>query len=320
MRQLVLAIALVAVPAAVQAATLRTHTLLRGPDVLLSDLFKDAGPNAARRLGASPPAGSSIVVEAAQLGAIARQFGVDWRPASSGDRALLERPGRSLPRDTVLTAVRDALHTAGASADSDVDLPGFSSPLVPVDADPHLLVTQLDYDAESGRFTAILSLTGKAMEPINVRIAGRVDATVAVPVATARLPMGTVLSADDVQMARVRVSLLHNAVAHTLSEAVGMQLRHPTIPGQPLPRADLVRPSLVQRGALVQIALQAGGLSLTAQGVAMQSGAAGERIRIMNTASRAVLEAVISGPQEVRVLPGSAPLPRMSAGYQVVVR
>ena len=115
MRRLLPRPAAVACPATVQAATLRTHTLLRGPDVLLSDLFNDAGPNADRRLGPAPPAGGSIVVEAAQLGAIARQFGVDWQPASSGDRAVLERPGRTLPRDDVLAAVRSALQAAGAS-------------------------------------------------------------------------------------------------------------------------------------------------------------------------------------------------------------
>jgi len=320
MRRIALAVLLTAVTAASHAATLRTHTLLHSPDVLLSDLFYDAGPNAQRRLGSAPAAGGSIVVEATQLGAIARQFGVDWRPASSGDRAVLERPGRVMPRDAVVGAVRHALESAGAAAESEVELPGFSPPLVPADADPHLVVTQLDYEADSGRFTAILSVTGKAMEPVNLRIAGRADATVEVPVATARLPVGTVLSAADLRMARMRVSLLHSAVAHSLAEAVGKQLRRPASPGQPLPRTDLVRPALVQRGAVVRMELQAGGLSVAAQGVAMEAAADGERIRVMNTASRAVIEAVVSGPDVVRVLPGTTPLSRTAAGYQVMVR
>ena len=58
------------------------------------------------RAGAGPGAGGRIVVEAAQLGAIARQFGVDWRPASSADRAVLDRPGRPLRREDVLDAVQ----------------------------------------------------------------------------------------------------------------------------------------------------------------------------------------------------------------------
>src|SRR5262250_28795 len=108
-----------------EAATLRTMTTLHAPVVLLSDLFDDAGTNADRVLGPGPGAGGRIVVEAAQLAAIARQFGVDWRPASSADRAVLDRPGRPLRRDAVLDAVRSALTAAGASDDCDIELPGF---------------------------------------------------------------------------------------------------------------------------------------------------------------------------------------------------
>ena len=74
--------------ATAQSATLRTVTTLHAPTVRLSDLFEDAGANADRVLGPGPGAGGRIVVEAAQLGAIARQFGVDWRPTSSADRAV----------------------------------------------------------------------------------------------------------------------------------------------------------------------------------------------------------------------------------------
>src|SRR6516225_1690026 len=92
-----------------EAATLRTVTTLHAPVVRLSDLFDDAGANSDRVLGPGPGAGGRIVVEAAQLGAIARQFGVDWRPVSSADRAVLDRPGRPLRRDDVMDALRTAL-------------------------------------------------------------------------------------------------------------------------------------------------------------------------------------------------------------------
>jgi flagella basal body P-ring formation protein FlgA len=85
------------------AATLRTMTTLHASVVRLSDLFDDAGANADRVLGPGPGAGGRIVVEAAQLGAIARQFGVDWRPGSSADRAVLDRPGRPMRRPPIAT-------------------------------------------------------------------------------------------------------------------------------------------------------------------------------------------------------------------------
>jgi flagella basal body P-ring formation protein FlgA len=143
--------------------------------VRLSDLFEDAGANANRVLGPGPGAGGRIVVEAAQLGAIARQFGVDWRPASSADRAVLDRPGRPLPREDVLDALRSALIEGGTSPDCDIELADFSPPLVPFESNPRPVVSDLSYDTSAGRFTAMLSVAGDSMEPIYMRLAGKVD-------------------------------------------------------------------------------------------------------------------------------------------------
>ena len=302
------------------AATLRTITTLHAPVVRLSDLFDDAGANANQVLGPGPSPGSRIVVEAPQLAAIARQFGVAWRPASSADRAVLERAGRLLPREDILAAVRSALVAAGASPDCAVELPGFIPPLVPADARPTLFASALDYDAASGHFTATLSVTADAMDPINLRLAGQVDATIALPVAVGSLPAGTVLRPDDVRMARVHVAMVHGEVLHRLDEAVGQQLRHPVMAGAPFTTADVARPTLVQRGANVEMQLQSPGLSLLAQGVAMDSGSTGERIRVLNPSSRAIVEAVVIGPGQVRVTPDGIPITTASRGMQAWTR
>lgn len=304
-----------ALPAAcVSAASLRPMTLLHAPVVRLSDLFDDAGANASRVLGTAPDPGGRIVVEAPQLAAIARQFGVDWRPASPADRTVLERPGRLLPREAVLQAVRAALLAAGASPDCAVDLPGFTPPLVPADAQPQPLVSAMDYDAASGRFAAMLAVTGPGMEPLNLRIAGQADDTVELPVAVSRLPAGTVLRPDDVRMARVHVGMVHGEVIHATAEAVGEQLRHPVVAGQPFAVSNLMRPALVQRGSNVDMELLAPGIALQARGIALEGGATGERIRVLNPTSRAVVAAEVIGPGRVRVMPDSLPLSLASRG------
>jgi flagella basal body P-ring formation protein FlgA len=300
------------------AATLRGGTMLHAPVVRLSDLFDDAGANAARVLGTAPGPGGSIVVQAPQLAAIARQFGVDWRPASSADQAVLERAGRLLPREAVVGAVKAALVAAGASSDCAVELPGFSPPMVPVEASPQPIASELDYDPDSGRFSALLSVTGSGMEPVNLRVAGRAEDTVMLPVAASRLVAGTVLRADDVRIARVHAGALHAEVLHDAADAVGLQLRHPVAAGLPLAVADLMRPPLVLRNTRVQMQLQTPGIALTGEGLALDSGARGERIRVQNPSSRAVMEAEVVGPGQVRVTPGAAPLAvatRGMAGY-----
>jgi len=292
-----------------EAATLRTMTTLHGPHVKLSDLFDDAGANGTRVLGPGPAPGGRIVVESAQLAAIARQFSVDWHPSSSADRAVLDWPGRPLARAVVMVALQDALAASGVPPEHcEIDLADFTAPLVSFEAAVRPVVSQLDYDRSSGRFTAVLLLTGDGIEPVSTRIGGRVDELIEVPVATARLLAGTVLGPDDVHLARVRTGLANGAVVHRTEDAVGMQLRHQISAGQPLALADLSRPELVVRGANVQMELDSPGILLIAQGQAMESGAVGEHIRVLNPVSHAVIEAEVVGPDRVRVTPGAQSL------------
>jgi flagella basal body P-ring formation protein FlgA len=293
-----------------EAASLRPMTTLHSSVVKLSDLFDDAGVNANKVLGPGPGAGGRIVVEAPQLAAIARQFRVDWQPESSGDRAVLERPGRPVRRDDVLDAVRSALEAGGASSDCEIELADFTAPLVPFEAGPRPVVSDLEYDAAAGHFSATLSVTGNGMDPINMRLTGRVDDVIDLPVATTRLPPGSVLRAEDVQMARVRTSLVHGEVVHRLSDAVGLQLKRQISAGLPFAVGELMRPAMVQKGANVQMQLDSPGIALVAQGQALESGAIGERIRVLNPASRAVIEAEVMGPGRVRVTPDAIPLTR----------
>ncbi len=273
-----------------EPATLRNTTTLHASVVRLSDLFDNVGASADRVLGPGPSAGGRIVVEAPQLKAIARQFGVDWHPGSSADRAVLDRPGRPLRREDAMDAVKSALIAAGASADCDIELSDFSPPLVPFEAEPRPVVSDMNYDSAAGRFAAVLSITGQSMDPINLRLIGRVDDTIELPVATTRLTADSVLRPEDVHIARVHTTLIRGEVAHRPADAIGMQLKHPLAAGQPLALSELMRPAMVQKGADVKIELNRHGITVTAQGQALESGAAGERIRVINPVSRAVIE------------------------------
>src|ERR1700691_2241148 len=108
-----------------QAGSLRSMTTLHGPTVYLRDLFDDAGAGAERVLGPGPEPGGRIIVEAAQLNAIARQYNVEWRSVSRADRAVLEWPGRPLRKEDAIEAVRIAITAAGSAHDIDIDLGGF---------------------------------------------------------------------------------------------------------------------------------------------------------------------------------------------------
>ena len=309
-----------AIPAA--AATLRNATTLDAAVVRLSDLFDGIGPRADRVLGPGPAPGARIVVEAPQLAAIARQFGVDWRPASPAERSVLDRPGRLLAREDVLAALRSALAGVGAPADGDLNLPGYAAPMVPLEGHTEVAVEQLDYQGALGRFTATLAVSGTGMLTERTQVSGQIENMVDLPVLTHRLPAGSVLQPGDLRIARVRADALPGETVRNTADAVGLALKRLTVAGQLLSTADLMRPVMVQKGARVMMQLFTPGLALTGQGVALDAGGIGERIRVLNPNSRAVLEVEVIGPDRVRVSPGSAPLQSPGGGglAQVAVR
>ncbi len=281
------------------AATLRGGTVLSDPAVRLSDLFDGVVED--RAIGPGPEPGGRIIVEAAQLAAIARQFNVDWRSSGQTDRIVLERPGRPFPRGDATAALRTALAVAGVAGDADVEMPGFVPPTVPAEAAARAEVGQLDYDAATGRFTAMLSVTAAGMAPAHARLSGRVTEMVEIPVAAHRMMPGDIIGPQDIQPGRLRASAVHGEVAQVPAQAIGLAMRHPVGPGAPLVLADMGHPLSVQKGEPVQMELNSPGIAVSAQGIAMESGAAGERVRVLNTASRAVMDAEVLGAGRVRI-------------------
>lgn len=296
------------------AATLRDSTTLDRPMVRIADLFDDAGLASDRVLGPGPAPGGRIVVEAQQLAAIARQFGVSWRANSPAARVVIDRPGRLVPREDVMTCLRAALVSAGASTDAEIDLPGFAAPLVALEAAPQPSIEQIDFDRTTGRFTASLAIATTG-EPIQrMRLSGSVREMADEVVTTHRLLPGSVIGPGDLTVQRRPASPLRDGVGREAMvrdpiQAIGLAVRRMEQAGQTLPLADLSVPMMVLKGARVTMELSAPGLSLTGTGTALESGAQGARITVLNPASRAVVEAEILGPDRVRVTPDSSVRP-----------
>ena len=304
-----LAALLLALPLTVPAgaATLRPYTALERPVVRLSDLWD--GVTTDRDIGPAPPPGGRILVAAAQLAAIAQQFGVDWQPSTPGDQAILERAGQPLAREAALAAVRSALAAAGAPADADVEVPAFVAPIVPVGTAADPTVSQLSYDPGTGQFTALVTVTAEGAAPAQGRIAGRVVAMQELPIPVHPIAAGEVVSAADLHVTRVRAGTWAGELARSPEQIVGLAPRRPLAKGQPILASDLERPVLVRKGASVRMALTAPGIALTAEGIATAPAGLGERVRVLNPDSRMLVEAEVTGPGQVRVIPGSAPVP-----------
>lgn len=307
---LLLGTALSALAIATSAAALspRSHVVVHGPEVRLSDLFEGTLPRGDRVLGPAPAPGRVYTVEAGQLAAIARANGITL--ASPGT-AVVERPGRPLSREAVEQALREALVSAGAIADQDAPLvlQGFTAPVVPLAATPpRIIVEDLGWDAAQGRFNAQVAAIVGPEAPVRARIAGRVDDTVAVPVAVRRLAEGDVIRPADLRIVRLPAARVPEDAVLDAARLAGRTVRQAVPVGAPVTADQFGAAAVVQRGAAVSLLVELPGIAIAAQGRALEDGARGARIQVMNNASRAVLEGVVLGPGRVRVSADSAPL------------
>ena len=223
----IIAALLTAIPAA--GATLRSATTLSGPQVRVADLFDDAGPAAERVLGPGPKPGGRIVVEAAQAAAIARQFGLDWRPRSGAEQIVIDRAGQMVSRELVANAVRKALRDNGTNAASDVELGGFVTPLVALGSQPEIVVEQLDREPVSGRFTAELAISvpGEALQ--RMRLSGQMVEKTEAVVATHRLTAGEIIRPEDVRLQRVTAFGQSGELAQRIDQTLGLAVRAPVM-------------------------------------------------------------------------------------------
>jgi flagella basal body P-ring formation protein FlgA len=298
--------ALAYAPCPASAALLRSFSEITGPTGRLADLFDQLGSTPDRVLGRGPAPGARIVVGSPQLAAIARDFNVDWRPATGAEQAIVECRGDPLPPAQITAMLRVALQNAGAPDDFEVAAPDLQPMLVPVGSIATPDVSQLSYDRQGGNFTALITVRVPGASDMRMRVSGAVIAMVPAAVTTRRLLAGNLVGPGDVQIKQLRAALVRAGVAILPQSAIGMALKHDVPMGQPLMSADVTRQMLVQRGQIVHMTLNSDGIALSGQGRATDAGARGDHVRVENPASHRMIDAEVTGAGEVRVSPQTA--------------
>jgi flagella basal body P-ring formation protein FlgA len=301
--------AIVAAAAPAPAQSLRTDVVMVESDLVrLSDLFD--GVSNDRPVLRAPAPGRRVSVEIQQLMEIARANGLGWRPQTRFDRVLVERVGKTIDQNDILPVLRRALEAEGARASDEIDLGSRSIAIsLPLDAPTDLEVRQIQYDRNTGRFIATLHAGANHPGAQRATIQGRVFATARLPVLRRSISAGETIRATDVEMAQVRDDGARRDLISNPEKLVGLTARQRLREREPVREIDVRPATLVARNGYVTIMLQIGNMSLTAQGRAVEDGAKGDTIRVLNTTSNRQIEGVVVAPDTVAVSIG----PRLAA-------
>jgi flagella basal body P-ring formation protein FlgA len=321
MRSLILAtgLGLLLAGTALAAPVLRAEVAVTASVVTLGDMFTDAGAGADTPLFRAPAPGTAGSVPVTDIAAAARAAGIAQFDTAGLASVRVVRTGS--PVDTALAAglieselLRRGLRPQGVLVRIGFDTePRSIAAAVP---DP-VRIAEFAFNAETGRFTATLSLAG---QPHPLTLTGRADMLVEVPHLVTAKPAGTLLSSADIELRPVPYRQAEAASPTDLSLLIGRQLRRTGREGLVLRAADVIEPVVVDRNGEVTVLLSYGAMTLTMRGKALNAAAAGEMVQVLNTATRKILHGVALADGSVALTlstpsqPSSAQAPAKLAG------
>lgn len=120
-------------------------------------------------------------------------------------------------------------------------------------------------------------------------------------VATRTIRAQRVIAPDDVAMVQADIP----GALTSSEDAVGLETKVTLYAGRPIHGADLAQPSVVERNQIVNVIYQVGGLTIRTDGRALERGAAGDMIHVMNLSSHVTVLGSVTPDGSISVGPNS---------------
>ena len=288
--------------------------------IRVGDLWENAQSKAGLAVAQAPQPGKRVTLDARWLGNLAVNNGLDWRPASQFERAVVERAGQNVDVGVIEAELHDALNLEGLPATSTFEISNRQSLniVIPTDAPATVAIKDVLIDGRTQRFTATVESPAGSPNAVRFKINGRTFATTRVPMLSRTMNRGEIITAQDVVWADMRDDNLRQDLVVDPKQIIGMEPRLLLRANTSIRTLDLQRPMSVSRNGLVTMMLQTPFMSLSAQGRAMEDGGVGDTVRVTNLQTKQVIEARVQGPGIVVVNAigaMTAPRPQTAAIY-----
>jgi flagella basal body P-ring formation protein FlgA len=293
---------------------LKAEAVVNGDVVRVGDLVANAGIIADVPIFRAPDLGATGTVSAEAVREAVRAHALVGLDTGGIGEVAVTRASRTIAAEDIEQRVKRALATQfSLGAAKDIAL-NFDNELHALHVEPaakgDLRIARLNYEPRTGRFYAVVELPAGASARAPLRLSGRATATTEVATLVRPIERGAVIRDSDVLFERRPRAEIGRDVITEREHAVGLAARTQLEPGRPLRSAQLMKPEMVQRNESVTLVYQVPGIMLTVRGKAVEGGAEGDVISVVNEQSKRTIQGVIVGPGRVVV---STPSPRLAA-------
>jgi flagellar basal body P-ring formation protein FlgA len=301
-------VAAAALPAsAAERPRLRPSVTVSSDYVRLGDLIDNAGPAGDEPVFRAPDLGTTGTVQTARVVSAALARNIADVDTAGVPEVAVTRASRTISIEEMTRVLTLAIiRQNGLSPDADLQVT-FDASMRPAQIEPGLTgplqVTRLAWSAGSGRFDASFGVEGSTvLARTPVRAGGTALETVSVPVYARAVNRGETLRDADIVMDRQPRSQLQGTSVAALADAIGQAVRRSVRQGQVVATGDLTKPQIIARNEAVTLVYEVPNMVLSVRAKALEAGAEGDSVSVLNIQSNRVVQATITGPGRVSVV------------------
>jgi flagella basal body P-ring formation protein FlgA len=281
---------------------------ISGAHVTLKDVFPHVTREADFILAPAPKMGEDLILTSADLLRISSNFNLGWRPeAGAVKQTVITSVQTDVQKDEIAEVIKDGLLAELGLNDLEVELETKKNFYVQGEAAPKIILKALTLDRAQNRFEATVAMmdTATARERRVDVVVGRFYALVEVPVLNRNISAHEIIGAMDVDYVPMRQTMINTKTLVNSDALIGKSPRRSLLAQRPLMVNDVSEPRLIKKGELVTLTFETPIMRLTAQGKALSDGIKGKTIRIVNTESNKIVEGIVTGAQEVAIMPSA---------------
>ncbi len=284
-------------------ALLKGEAYISDSVVTVGDIFENAGRHANHVLAPAPQAGDAMILGINDLLRIQEAFNLDWSPMTEHDKVILRRAVTEVEKSDIARLVEQTVRREVKSDTAEIEISTVLPRLIfNGRGETSITVESSQFDTLKEAFTLYLNVSAEHGQNKRLEVEGRIYHIEEVPVLTQALRKGDVIRPYHIKMESMRTTDLKDNYLYSASDLVGMTPRRTIRADIPVKLDDIEKPQIVTKGEVITMTLKKGPLSLTTKGRAMDHGAKGDTIRVMNLSSKRVVEATVNAPQNVNVL------------------
>ncbi len=291
-----------------KAAVLQPSISVTGNVVTLGDLFDDAGEASNIAVATAPRPGTPTAISVSRISQVARRNGIAWRNTQGLTRVIVSRAGIRLESELIRSGLAGAIsqeapQIAAKGTIEVIITTGTGKLMVAENEIPSLSVEQIRFDTRSGRFQAIVRVPADETTGTLHRLSGRAFPALDVPVLAQRMSPGEKITESDINWLRVPATRVSQNIIDDARNLIGFTPRRGLRPGEMIRINDVEPPRLVEKGTIVSIRYVFANMTLSTRGRALEDGALGDTIKVLNQRSHRTIDVEITGINQARVVP-----------------